>query len=63
MDAAVEAIGIVGKTFPLPLPAEGNDELNKKAVTETLFSIVTDVKVKTKVCFIILRGYGFSLLY
>lgn len=54
MDAAVEAIGIVGKTFPLPLPAEGNDELNKKAVTETLFSIVTDVKIKTKVCFIIL---------
>ncbi|KAI4501123.1 hypothetical protein M0802_003926 [Mischocyttarus mexicanus] len=49
MDAAVEAIGIVGKTFPLPLPAEGNDDLNKKAITETLFSIVTDVKIKTKV--------------
>lgn len=48
MDAAVEAIGVVGKTFPLPLPAEGDDELNKKAITEKLFSIITDVKMKTK---------------
>lgn len=50
MDAAIQAIGVLGKTYSLPLPAEGNDELNKKAVMETLFSVLSNAKLTTKVC-------------
>ncbi|XP_012233833.1 proteasome adapter and scaffold protein ECM29 [Linepithema humile] len=48
MDAAIQAIGVLGKTYSLPLPAEGDDELNKKAVMETLFSVLSNAKLTTK---------------
>lgn len=51
MDAAIQAVGILGKTYSLPLPAEGDDELNKKAIVETLFSVLSNAKLNTKVCF------------
>lgn len=51
MDAAIQAVGILGRTYPLPLPAEGDNELNKKAIVETLFSVLSNPKLNTKVCF------------
>ncbi|KAL6433433.1 hypothetical protein ACFW04_006522 [Cataglyphis niger] len=48
MDAATQAIGILGKTYSLPLPAEGKNDLNKKAIVETLFSILSNAKLSTK---------------
>jgi len=51
MDAAIQAIGVLGKTYSLPLPAEGDDELNKKAVMETLFFVLSNAKLSTKVRF------------
>lgn len=53
MDAAIQGIGILGKTYSLPLPTESDNELNKKALVETLFSILSNVKLNTKVCFLI----------
>lgn len=50
MDAATQAIGVLGKTYSLPLPAEGKNDLNKKAIVETLFSILSNAKLSTKVC-------------
>lgn len=50
MDAAVQAVGILGKAYSLPLPAEGDNELNKKAIIETLFSVLSNAKLNTKVC-------------
>lgn len=51
MDAAIQAIGILGKTYSLPLSAEGDNELNKKAIVEMLFSVLSNAKLNTKVCF------------
>lgn len=51
MDAAIQAIGILGKTYSLPLSAEGDNELNKKTIVETLFSVLSNAKLNTKVCF------------
>lgn len=51
MDAAIQAVGILGRTYSLPLPAEGDNELNKKAIVETLFSVLSNAKLNTKVCF------------
>ncbi|KAL0121628.1 hypothetical protein PUN28_006856 [Cardiocondyla obscurior] len=48
MDAAIQAVGILGKTYSLPLPAEGDNELNKKAIVETLFSVLSNAKLNTK---------------
>lgn len=48
MDAAIQAIGILGKTYSLPLLAEGDNELNKKAIVETLFSVLSNAKLNTK---------------
>ncbi|XP_018049516.1 PREDICTED: proteasome-associated protein ECM29 homolog [Atta colombica] len=48
MDAAIQAIGILGKAYSLPLPAEGDNELNKKAIVETLFSVLSNAKLNTK---------------
>lgn len=50
MDAAIQAVGVLGKAYSLPLPAEGDDELNKKAVVESLFSVLSNAKLNTKVC-------------
>jgi len=50
MDAAIQAVGILGKAYSLPLPAEGDNELNKKAIVETLFSVLSNAKLNTKVC-------------
>lgn len=52
MDAAIQSIGILGKANGLPLPNEGGDELNKKAIVDTLFSVLNNVKLNTKVCFL-----------
>jgi len=51
MDAAIQAVGILGRTYSLPLSAEGDNELNKKAIVETLFSVLSNAKLNTKVCF------------
>lgn len=51
MDAAIQGIGILGKTYSLPLPAENDNELSKKVLVETLFSILSNVKLNTKVSF------------
>ncbi|XP_011685024.1 PREDICTED: proteasome-associated protein ECM29 homolog [Wasmannia auropunctata] len=48
MDAAIQAVGILGRTYSLPLPTEGDDELNKKAIVETLFSVLSNAKLNTK---------------
>ena len=50
MDAAIQSIGILGKTCGLPLPDEGEGETNKKAIVEILFSTLNNVKLNTKVC-------------
>lgn len=57
MDAAIQAIGILGKTYSLPLLAEGDNELNKKAIVETLFSVLSNAKLNTKVCFLNIINY------
>ncbi|XP_053994994.1 proteasome adapter and scaffold protein ECM29 [Hylaeus volcanicus] len=49
MDAAIQSIGILGKTYSLPLPNEGEGEPNKKAIVEILFSVVNNVKLNTKI--------------
>lgn len=51
MDAAIQAIGILGRTYSLPLSTEGENQLNKKAIVETLFSVLSNAKLNTKVCF------------
>nr|XP_033335253.1 proteasome adapter and scaffold protein ECM29 [Megalopta genalis] len=48
MEVAIESIGILGKTYSLPLPDVGGDEPNKKKLVEELFSIVTDAKLNAK---------------
>lgn len=48
MDAAIQAIGVLGRTYSLPLPAEGKNDLNKKGIVETLFSVLTNAKLSTK---------------
>ncbi|XP_076278491.1 proteasome adapter and scaffold protein ECM29 [Lasioglossum baleicum] len=48
MEVAIESIGILGKTYSLPLPDAG-DEPNKKTIVETLFSVQTDAKLNTKI--------------
>ncbi|XP_043249578.1 proteasome adapter and scaffold protein ECM29 [Colletes gigas] len=49
MDAAIQSIGILGKTYGLPLPDGGEDEPNKKAIVEILFSLSNNVKLNTKI--------------
>ncbi|KOC60812.1 Proteasome-associated protein ECM29 like protein [Habropoda laboriosa] len=49
MDAAIQSIGILGKTHGLPLPDEGEEEPNKKAIVEILFSALNNVKLNTKI--------------
>lgn len=50
MDAAIEAIGVLGKTYTLPLLAEEEDDkLSKKAIVDILFSVLSNVKLNTKV--------------
>lgn len=49
MDAAIQSIGILGKTCELPLPNEGEEEPNKKEIVEILFSVLNNVKLNTKV--------------
>ncbi|CAK9831680.1 Proteasome adapter and scaffold protein ECM29 [Anthophora retusa] len=49
MDAAIQSIGILGKTHGLPLPDEGEEEPNKKAIVEILFSVLNNVKLNTKI--------------
>ncbi|XP_043507485.1 proteasome adapter and scaffold protein ECM29 [Frieseomelitta varia] len=49
MDAAIQSIGILGKTCGLPLPDEGEGETNKKAIVEILFSTLNNVKLNTKI--------------
>ncbi|XP_032663557.1 proteasome adapter and scaffold protein ECM29 [Odontomachus brunneus] len=48
MDAAIQGIGVLGKTYSLPLPAENDNDLNKKAIVETLFSVLSNAKLSTK---------------
>ncbi|XP_011343237.1 proteasome adapter and scaffold protein ECM29 isoform X2 [Ooceraea biroi] len=48
MDAAIQAIGLLGKTCSLPVPSEGDNKFNKKAIVETLFSILSNVKLSVK---------------
>jgi len=49
MDAAIQAIGFLGKAYSLPIPAEGDNKYNKKAIVETLFSVLSNAKLSTKV--------------
>ncbi|XP_026674602.1 proteasome adapter and scaffold protein ECM29 isoform X2 [Ceratina calcarata] len=49
MDAAIQSVGILGKTCSLPLPDEGEGELNKKAIVEMLFSKVGSTKSSTEI--------------
>ncbi|KAH0956005.1 hypothetical protein HN011_009526 [Eciton burchellii] len=48
MDAAIQAIGLLGKAYSLPIPAEGDNKFNKKAIVETLFSVLSNAKLSTK---------------
>lgn len=57
MDAAIQSIGILGKTYSLPLPNEGKDEPNKKAIVDILFSVLNNVKLNIKVRFIAVVSY------
>ena len=48
-EAAVQAIGILGKTVALPIPDDGNAEgPNKKIIVDTLFSILNNAKANPK---------------
>ncbi|XP_015601340.2 proteasome adapter and scaffold protein ECM29 [Cephus cinctus] len=49
VNAASQGIGTISKAFALPLPAEDKQEPNKKALVETLFNILTNSKMNTKV--------------
>lgn len=49
LDAAIQSIGILGKTCELPLSNEGKEEPNKKEIVEILFSVLNNVKLNTKV--------------
>lgn len=53
IDGAIQSIGILGKTYGLPLPDDGEDEFNKKAIVEILFSTLSNAKMNTKVRFVI----------
>ena len=48
--AAISGIGIIGKSFALPLPSEAEKDTSKKSVADKLFSIFMNVKSNTKVC-------------
>lgn len=50
MDAAIQAIGVLGRTYSLPLSVEGKNDLNKKTIVESLFSALSNAKLNTKVC-------------
>lgn len=57
MDAAIEAIGVLGKTYSLPLLAEEEeDKLSKKAIVDVLFSVLSNVKLNTKVCLLFIAN-------
>lgn len=49
LDAAIQSIGILGKTCELPLSNEGKEEPNKKEIVEILFSVLNNVKLNTKI--------------
>ncbi|KAG7212048.1 hypothetical protein KM043_012404 [Ampulex compressa] len=49
MDAAIKGIGILGKTYALPLPNDGEAKSNKKAIVEQLFSILNNARLNTKI--------------
>lgn len=57
MDAAIHAIGVLGRTYSLPLPMEGKNDLNKKAIVESLFSALSNAKLNTKVCLLNTNKY------
>ncbi|XP_078050250.1 proteasome adapter and scaffold protein ECM29 isoform X2 [Augochlora pura] len=48
VEVVIESIGILGKTYSLPLPDEGGGEPNKKKLVEELFSVAIDAKLNTK---------------
>ncbi|XP_076224219.1 proteasome adapter and scaffold protein ECM29 isoform X2 [Nomia melanderi] len=49
MEAAIQSIGILGKTCSLPIPDMNGSEPNKKAIVEGLFSVLTNVKLNAKI--------------
>ncbi|XP_012151377.1 proteasome adapter and scaffold protein ECM29 isoform X2 [Megachile rotundata] len=49
MDAAIQSIGILGKICGLPLPNDGEEQPNKKAIVEILFSTLINAKLNTKI--------------
>ena len=49
LSAAINGIGVIGKTFALPLPNEAEKNCSKKSVTDKLFSIFTNGKSNSKV--------------
>lgn len=56
VDAAAQGLGIIGKTFGLPIPDAGDDKRpNKKIIVDTLFSIMNNVKIDHKVCSVNLK--------
>lgn len=63
MDAAIEAIGILGKTYSLPLPTEEDDKLSKKTIVDTLFFVLSNVKLNTKVCLSLISQIAYIIAY
>ncbi|KAF7987486.1 hypothetical protein HCN44_003248 [Aphidius gifuensis] len=54
VEAATQAIGIIGKTYSLPIPDDDDDDgdekvLSKKKIVDTLFSILTNAKISHKI--------------
>jgi hypothetical protein len=50
LTVAINGIGIIGKSFELPLPAETKTIWSKKSIVERLFSIFMNDKSDAKVC-------------
>ncbi|XP_066591555.1 proteasome adapter and scaffold protein ECM29 [Prorops nasuta] len=49
LSAAIEGIGIFGKTYCLPVPDETTDCISKKGIVDKLLSILNNAKISTKI--------------
>ena len=51
LNAAVQGVGIMGKAFSLPLPADSDEGFSKMNIVNKLFTILTNPRTQTKVGF------------
>lgn len=52
--SAIQGIGLIGKSFGLPLANEGEQEPNKKSVVDTLLALLSNAKTNGKVAKILI---------